>query len=609
MAAVNIVSITVYLVLSAFITAGVLYYFTKKRKATPFVYTVLFFSYWINFASVALLSLDLSMAMYEEKHSGEYDPKTYLKVIWQIVYWSIQVFAWVIIPFAQSYAVTGEFTILRKIRGSLLENAIIYIIYGVVGAIGLAVLLIVFSGKIKIKALPTIVTSASNTFGLSVLLFFLGYGLVELPRIMWNKANRERSLTHLEFRACNLNDRMFEADDELGKYMSRVHAADRAVFEGRERKGVDFMLDTISSIPDEQLCRDKNEEIDPNYSNLVSLNRKVKSAISEYSLVHYQWEVNENAAFWLEDVIDCRNNPNKLIESDIRSIRFKSSALYILNKIEWFWACKAYPWAMRVLTFVLASLSVLAVWCEAIMSINNQDFMENSKVDNLSPLSVVAHALAGRRVLLQLFTILTLAYISLCAYFAMFRIKFFNFYRLVPHHSDPYSLLFSALFMSRIMAPLCYNYTKMVVKNDSTAFSEVLGNLDAAADVYIYLPIALIFLCLGTLFNLYSRFVKLLGVKRFAFEDEMIEDDINEGRDILQRERTRLANKLNRKESIIESVGSDDVVSSRMAPNSGTDDSEHELNPFGDSNDRSWRRGPKFSQLFGKKNKYSEDDL
>lgn len=585
MAALNIVSITIYLVLSAFVTVGVLYFFTKKRRTTPFVYCVLFFSYWINFASVALLSLDLSMAMYGEKIHGDYQVKTYLKVIWQIVYWSIQVLAWVVIPFAQSYAVTGEFTVLRKIRASLIENAIFYLIYAVVGIVGIGILLIVFSGKIQFAKLPTIVTSASNTFGLSVLLFFLGYGLVELPRVYWNKSDRERCLTHLEFKACNLNDRIFEVDDELGKYMSKVHAADRAVFEGRERKCVDNLLKTLEDVPDERVMRDKNEDIDPTYSNLVSLNRKVKNAISEYSLVHYQWALTQREAYWLEDVIDSKVNPNKLIESNIRQPRFKPGAFYFLNRLEWLWACRLYPWAMKALTIFLASLSVLVVWCEAIMSINNQHFMENSKIGNLSPLSLLAHAFAGQRIVLQLFTILTMTYIAVCAYYAMFRIKFFNFYRLVPHHADPYSMLFSALFMSRIMAPLCYNYTKMVVKNDSTAFSEVLGNVDAVADVYIYLPISLIFICLGTLFNLYSRFVKVLGVKRFSFEDEMIENDVTEGHDILQRERTRISNLATRKERLVHSFSE------------GYSESEDDLL----AQDRSWRRGPRFSKWFGSK--------
>ena len=46
----------------------------------------------------------------------------------------------------------------------------------------------------------------------------------------------------------------------------------------------------------------------------------------------------------------------------------------------------------------------------------------------------------------QLTSIITVAYLSICAYFTVFKIRIFNFYYLAPRHgTDEYSLLFSAM--------------------------------------------------------------------------------------------------------------------------------------------------------------------
>ena len=46
----------------------------------------------------------------------------------------------------------------------------------------------------------------------------------------------------------------------------------------------------------------------------------------------------------------------------------------------------------------------------------------------------------------QFISVCVVAYLSVCAYFTVFRIRIFNLYYLAPRHStDEYSLLFSAV--------------------------------------------------------------------------------------------------------------------------------------------------------------------
>ena len=65
--------------------------------------------------------------------------------------------------------------------------------------------------------IPTLVFTAVNTWGLLVLTILLGYGLVEVPRSLWNASRRGWSLNYCYFKAAKLYSDMCEAADTLAE--------------------------------------------------------------------------------------------------------------------------------------------------------------------------------------------------------------------------------------------------------------------------------------------------------------------------------------------------------------------------------------------------------
>ena len=59
--------------------------------------------------------------------------------------------------------------------------------------------------------------TAVNTWGLLVLTVLLGYGLVEVPRSLWNASRRAWSLNYCYFKAAKLYSDMCEAADTLAE--------------------------------------------------------------------------------------------------------------------------------------------------------------------------------------------------------------------------------------------------------------------------------------------------------------------------------------------------------------------------------------------------------
>ena len=88
---------------------------------------------------------------------------------------------------------------------------------------------------------------------------------------------------------------------------------------------------------------------------------------------------------------------------------------------------------------VLATLSVLIIWCEVVFSVSQV------RLSVFALLVYHLHAF-GNYFAVEAISIGIVAYLSVCAYFTVFKVRIFNLYYLAPRHStDEYSLLFSAV--------------------------------------------------------------------------------------------------------------------------------------------------------------------
>ena len=87
--------------------------------------------------------------------------------------------------------------------------------------------------------IPTLVFTAVNTWGLLVLTVLLGYGLVEVPRSLWNASRRGWSLNYCYFKAAKLYSDMCEAADTLAemKEVSQRGEEEGRGGGGREEEG------------------------------------------------------------------------------------------------------------------------------------------------------------------------------------------------------------------------------------------------------------------------------------------------------------------------------------------------------------------------------------
>lgn len=125
-------------------------------------------------------------------------------------------------PMMQSYSKAGDFTVKGKLKSALVDNAIYYGSYLFICGILLIYIALkpgVYLDGSKIKA---IASSASNTWGLFLLILLLGYSLVEVPRNLWNNSKKNYTLTYTYFKVAKLSTDKCEAEETVDEILEVI---------------------------------------------------------------------------------------------------------------------------------------------------------------------------------------------------------------------------------------------------------------------------------------------------------------------------------------------------------------------------------------------------
>uniref|UniRef100_A0A7G3ADW4 Putative conserved plasma membrane protein n=1 Tax=Lutzomyia longipalpis TaxID=7200 RepID=A0A7G3ADW4_LUTLO len=467
--------------------------------------------------------------------------------LWRIVYWSSQFLTWLMMPLMQSYLKSGEFTIKGKLTSAFVDNAIYYGTYLFICGILLIYLIAKPEISLDWQKLKAIASSASNTWGLFLLILLLGYALVEVPRSLWNNANPQFTLLHAYFKLSKLNSEKIEAEENVEDVLDSLNYINQTIPHNHELR---FYVNIINrKVPVELMERYKRKDVEQNMSSVMPsekslsrLHRQVIKSLQVHQRTQALWNIQ------IEKVLHCENVLKNLHSSE-RSFRSEFStstqSRFYNPKAAWYWYCLLRPPLMKALAVATAFLSVTVVWSE-------MTFFSRSPV-----LSIFANVvnLAKRNydfLTIELFSMFVLCYLCYCAYSTVFRIKFLNLYYLAPHHqTNEHSLIFCGMLLCRLTPPICLNFLGLIHMDShiikerisETFYTQVMGHMDVLeiiADGFnIYFPMLMIAFCLATWFNVGSRTLSALGFQQFMVNEDMSDEIVQEGKDLISREKRK----------------------------------------------------------------------
>uniref|UniRef100_A0A3Q1JSV2 LMBR1 domain containing 2 n=1 Tax=Anabas testudineus TaxID=64144 RepID=A0A3Q1JSV2_ANATE len=536
----------------------------KKQQRMVLFGTLL--AWYLCFLIVFILPLDVSSCFtaYCLSHSvptpcykpWSYIPKRIMPVFWRVVYWTSQCLTWLLLPFMQSYARSGGFSITGKIKTALIENAIYYGTYLLIFGSLLIYVAVHPEWHLSWYELQTIGITAANTWGLFLLVLLLGYGLVEIPRSYWNASRHGHLLIKTYFKASKLMTEKADAEENLEDVMEEVRKVSESIkYNHPLRKFIDTILRKCPVDYQEKMGRnmDDYEDFDdkqntyPSEKSLVKLHKQVIYAVQRHNRTRVQWQILLQEAIHLEDVAKNEtSSTHQFVHSFPSSEPTGWFSRYIYTPtVEWYWECLLRRWFYRVLSVVLTLFSVAVVWSEC-------TFFSTRPVLSLFAVFIQLAERDYNYLYIEMACFITIFFLCTCVYSTVFRIRVFNYYYLASHHqTDAYSLQFSGMLFCRLTPPLCLNFLGLIhmdsaishQQKEQTAYTSIMGSMRVLSFIangfYIYYPMLIVILCIATYFSLGTRCLNLLGFQQFMGDNEMTSDLIDEGKELIRREKRK----------------------------------------------------------------------
>lgn len=214
------------LITESIVTLIFTYYLYNKyaEKSTKLPIKVLVLSVWfMTFLGVFLLPLDIYYSCYDQKEDPQEEDRNHeqhvvivknvIRAIWQIMYWVIYVLSWLVIPIFQEYEMAGDFSFSKKLSRSIKRNLLFYILIFLLGSLFVAYLIL--RQSFTMSHLTSFLVSTSNAWGVFLIIFLLGYGLVALPKNILLQSDALQRMRYLESFAKETQDDLNKKKDHL----------------------------------------------------------------------------------------------------------------------------------------------------------------------------------------------------------------------------------------------------------------------------------------------------------------------------------------------------------------------------------------------------------
>jgi len=480
--------------------------------------------------------------------------ETVIIQLWRLVYWITFFWCWMILPVTQSYNEAAEFKPCGRFKRAMLENVVFYALAAVLGIGFIAYLSTVHN--LTGTALIEFVMALANAWGLTLLVLCLGYGLVEIPKMLYRQCNDETNLRWLQFEAISSYEDLKEWQLEM-KISALQLLKDQELMGNLQPEELQdlqpHMEVIVSKCPPEQLEKartDKNskrltiqyniDDSEVTYNKLVRTHRRVWYAAIKLRIAAADWDVLCHEAWEYEDVIKAKEELEEGKEwRPIVSVGQPDSTGAVgssLDKAKWIWKVKLRRPCTRVAAVACTLLSLAVIWLECVIAVPSHNF-------RLSWLYYVVHSMSGLSV--QIGAGIPFLYMVICTYYSLFALKLFSFYALKnKQQTEGPNLLFNAALLCRLAAPLSFNYLQCIDEKMESSYIKFMGAMNTVplfGDAFnLYVPIFISLICVCTACNCFSHCAKLCP-GRAVFREQGEDEDITQGQEFLERERKQRA--------------------------------------------------------------------
>ena len=168
-------------------------------------------------------------------------------------------------------------------------------------------------------------TTASTTWGLFLLVLLLGYGLVQIPKNIYNHSRTTYILGHVQFKLSQLynekvdvEDRLDTLIDDLTKLCMQIKPDDslrpylEQVLKIVPEQYSDRIQSTVNDYDNHRIVLTTEYNSYEVEQKLIKLHERLKSNIHIHHRIQTYWTQRISEAFYLEDISNSEKNSERI---------------------------------------------------------------------------------------------------------------------------------------------------------------------------------------------------------------------------------------------------------------------------------------------------------
>lgn len=486
--------------------------FSNLLHSPPGLSLILILGLYIPFSIIFLLPIDLvsSSQFDEDKNNFFYvESKRLIFNLWRFNYWLGFIMTWLLLPVIQCYYSSNNFTFQKRLRDSLVYNLKFYLIYLLIGLVGLVY--VYFNIGLTWASIKALVIVLSHSYSLILAIWFMGYGLINIPKsLFWDsllvRLNDNYMIDHYYLRLLSAKQ---DWQDNKVKFRQIVGLINNLIciveYQHNDNHKLwihELYLSIPAQLNNEEGATESLTNNLKNYNNrfnqeLVIVNNQLSDEFltrvtKTYKDSYYSMVISENVYYNLlrkvikvQDIKLSKNThaidfrvPNKVhlkysIYNLINSVVFKSA------RSKYLYYYHLNPLALKVFGGLAAVLSAIIILSE---------IFHNSTLSLIN--YIITHIISNYNLLATLLITVLLSYMCITSLISLSKTKIFLVYKLISNNSNPSSCVWYTSYAIRLTIPLTYNFLTLLnkqilsssPKTDSTSkfqksqFAIFLGN-------------------------------------------------------------------------------------------------------------------------------------
>jgi hypothetical protein len=506
----------------------------------------------LSIAIVGVVPVDVSATMRLSGSEGGGVPSG-LPQAFDMAYWGTYALTWLILPLHQAYEDAADFNTKDRIKRAVREKAMFVAI--IVALLGVGTASLMASEKLSLGSIRAAGIVLANVWGISTGVLLMGFGLVDIPKTLWNNASFSGRLTRAYKHVAGASRSLTNAHENLAKQVTTVATTSSVMPRRHELRWAMSIIEkeapefsSVHRVSVEEALQSADEDIlDYDYdelNDLVALRKAVRRSVRVYNRTkaHYALAVEE--AFHAESLEQSKSNSMRRLHRLPNSPMRTGSAGRCVDNLEYTWCIVILPLLLRIVAIGLAFFSGAIILAESTIWV--------SKVwEEVEAVSLMSVMLENARSNTQLYIAVAfpLFYMCLCTFYALFKLGMFSFYQLVPRHTDAFSLLVNAGLVCRYSAPIAFNFLMClpVIRESGkmTTFSrKMTGNVpELATELNVIVPTFLGLFCAAIALGWFDVLARVFHAgDGFKFEsDRDVNENVDAGKAIVDRERAEIA--------------------------------------------------------------------